>query len=168
MSLEGSELYGDTSMADSDTVNSLNSTAPMRQTGTKSSGPPKFKAWSFRLTFKADFASAVDKGKCLQEHISERIVHGRPQSVTSQIAFYDATLLSGVPDSDGLVSIALRGYVQTETALESVQCKSGLSLLCGRRSLAAWQAMLILKRICSGLKTQTILGPSSLHLEASG
>jgi hypothetical protein len=65
MSLEGSELYGDTSasMADFDTVDSLNGTAPMRQTGTKSSGPPKFKAWSFLLTIKADFASAVDKGK---------------------------------------------------------------------------------------------------------
>ena len=115
MSLEGSEIYGDTSVADSDAVHSLNSTAPMRQTGTKQSVPPKFKAWSFRLTFKADFAGAVDKGKRLQEHISGRTLLGRPQSVTSQIAFYDATLLSGVPDSDGLVSIALQGYVQTRS-----------------------------------------------------
>ena len=115
MSLEGSEIYGDTSVADSDAVHSLNSTAPMRQTGTISSVPPKFKAWSFRLTIKADFASAVDKGKRLQEHISGRTLLNRPQSVTSQIAFYDATLLSGVPDSDGLVSIALQGYVQTRS-----------------------------------------------------
>ena len=114
MSLEGSEIDGNTSMADSDAVHSLNSTAPMRQTGTISSVPPKFKAWSFRLTIKADFAGAVDKGKRLQEHISGRTLLGRPQSVTSQIAFYDATLLSGVPDSDGLVSIALQGYVQTK------------------------------------------------------
>ena len=116
MSLEGSELYGDTrvSMADSDAVNSLNSTVLMRQTGTKSSATAKFRAWSFRLTIKADFASAVDKRKCLQEHISGRTLLDRPQSVTSQIAFYDATLLSGVPDSDGLVSIALQGYVQTK------------------------------------------------------
>ena len=123
MSLEGSELYGDTSasMADSDTVDSLNSTAPMRQTGTKSSqkeqNPPKFKAWSFRLTIKADFAGAVDKGKRLKEHISERTVIGRPTCVTSQIAFYDASLLSAVPDSDGLVSIALHGFVQTRNGI---------------------------------------------------
>ncbi len=95
MSLEGSELYGDTSasMADSDTVDSLNSTAPMRPTGTKSSqkeqNPPKFKAWSFRLTIKADFAGAVDKEKRLKEHISERTTIERPFCVTSQIAFYD-------------------------------------------------------------------------------
>ena len=109
MSLDRSEdsgLYEDSSasMMDSDAVNSLNSTA--RKTG------PNFCSWGFRFTIKADFASAVDKGKRLKEHISERTVHGRPESVTSQIAFYDATLLSGVPDSDGLVSIALQGYVQ--------------------------------------------------------
>ena len=110
---EDSELYEDTSasMMDSDAVNSLNSTA--RKTGPKSNCAPRFCSWSFRLTFKADFAGAVDKGKRLQEHISGRTLLGRPQSVTSQIAFYDATLLSGVPDSDGLVSIALHRYVQT-------------------------------------------------------
>ena len=119
MSFEGSELYGDTSasMADSDTVASLNSTAPMRQTGTKSSqkeqNPPKFKAWSFRLTIKTDFAGAVDKERRLKEHVSERTMIERPCCVTSQIAFYDASLLSAVPDSDGLVSIALHGFVQT-------------------------------------------------------
>jgi hypothetical protein len=65
MSLEGSGLYGDTSasMADSDAVNGLNSTAPMCQTGTISSCAPKFRAWSFQsiIRVKADFASAVDK-----------------------------------------------------------------------------------------------------------
>ena len=118
MSLDRSEdsgRYEDTSASkmDSDAVNSLNSTAA-RKTGPKSSCAPKFCSWSFRLTFKADFTSAVDKGKRLQEHISERTLLDRPQSVTSQIAFYDATLLSGVPDSDGLVSVALQGYVQTK------------------------------------------------------
>ena len=34
---------------------------------------------------------------------------------TTYYYFYDATLLSGVPDSDGLVSIALQGYVQTRS-----------------------------------------------------
>ena len=91
----------------------LSGAAPMRQTGTKSSGPPKFKAWSFRLTIKADVAGAVDKERRLKEHISERTMIERPCCVTSQIAFYDASLLSAVPDSDGLVSIALHGFVQT-------------------------------------------------------
>jgi hypothetical protein len=89
----------------------------MRQTGTKSSqkeqNPPKFKAWSFRLTIKADFAGAVDKEKRLREHITERTTIERPFCVTSQIAFYDTSLLSAVPDSNGLVSIALHGFVQT-------------------------------------------------------
>jgi hypothetical protein len=144
MSLEGSELYGDSSasMADSDVVDSLNSTVPMHQTGTKLSGLPKFKASSFRLTIKADFASAVDKGKRLKEHISERTV-----------------------DSYGLVAIALLGYVQTKKALKLVRCRSGLRLLCGRRSHAAWRATLNSNKIYSLM--QTILVPSSLHLEAS-
>jgi hypothetical protein len=84
MSLEGSELYGDTcaSVADPDAVDSLNSTAPMRQTGTKLSGPQKFKGWSFPLTINADFASSVDKGKRLNEYISEHTAIGRPTYVT--------------------------------------------------------------------------------------
>jgi hypothetical protein len=115
MSLDGSESGGDTSVsiADSDTVDSLISTVLMRQTGTQSSRAPKFRAWSFQLTIKADFAGAVDKEKRLKEHISERTTINRPFCVTSQIAFYDTSLLSAVPDSDGLVSIALHGFVQT-------------------------------------------------------
>ena len=76
MSVEGSELYGESigdtsdSMADSDAVNILNSLAPMRQTGAISWCAPKFQAWGFRLTIKADFASAVDTRKRLKEHIS--------------------------------------------------------------------------------------------------
>jgi hypothetical protein len=99
-------------MVDSDTVNSLNSI--VRNTGPISSCHPKEFPGVFRLTIKADFASAVDKGKHLEEHISDRTVICRPTSVTEQIAFYDASLLSGVPDSDGLVSIALHGFVQTK------------------------------------------------------
>jgi hypothetical protein len=65
------------------------------------------------LTIKADFAGAVDKEKRVKEHISERTTIERPFCVTSQIAFYDTSLLSAVPDSDGLVSIALHGVFQT-------------------------------------------------------
>jgi hypothetical protein len=123
MSLDGSELGGDTSvemapiMADSNAVDSLslNSTRLMHQTGTQSSCAARFRAWSFRLTIKADFAGAVDKEKRVKEHISERTTIERPFCVTSQIAFYDSdsSLLSAVPDSDGLVSIALHAFVQT-------------------------------------------------------
>ncbi len=67
-----------------------------------------------QASIKADFANAVDKGNCLKEHISQRTVIGRPTSATSQITFYDASLLPGGPDSDGLVSIPLHGYVQTK------------------------------------------------------
>ncbi len=113
MSLDGFELGGDTSveMADYHTVDRLNSTRLMHQTGTQSSCAPRFRAWSFRLTIKADFAGAVDKR--VKEHISERTTIHRPFCVASQIAFYYTPLLSAVPDSDGLVSIALHGFVQT-------------------------------------------------------
>ena len=138
---EDSELYEDTSasMMDSDAVNSLNSTA--RKTGPKSSCAPKFCSWSFRLTIKADFAGAVDKGKRLLEHISERTLLERPHSVTSQIAFYDATLLSGVPDSDGHVSVALQGYVQTRSGTRVKEVKEFycIALKCpGRVLVKVW------------------------------
>jgi hypothetical protein len=66
------------------------------------------------LTIKADFAGAVDKGQRLKKHISVRTMAKRPWCVTLQIAFYDTSLLSAVPGSDCLVSIALHGYVQTK------------------------------------------------------
>jgi hypothetical protein len=76
------ELGGDTSVSIAvfDAVDSLNSTGLMRQAGTQSSCAPKFRAWSFRLTIKADFAGAVDKGQRLKEHISERTTIDRPFS----------------------------------------------------------------------------------------
>ena len=69
----------------------------------------------FRMPVKADFSNAVDKGALLQEHISNRMAleTWRPLYVTLQIAFYDASLLSGEPDIDGFDSIQLHWYVQT-------------------------------------------------------
>jgi hypothetical protein len=72
---------------DSDEVNSLNSTTPMSNTGTKSRIVPKFRALSFRMTVKADLSNAIDKGA----HISNRMALERPLYVTLQIAFYDAS-----------------------------------------------------------------------------
>ena len=114
MSIDVSQLYEDSiASQDSDAVNSLNSTTPTSDTGTKSRNIPKFRAFSFRMTFKADFSNAVDKRALLREHISNRMRLERPRYVTSQIAFYDDSRLSGEPDIDGFVSIELHGYVQT-------------------------------------------------------
>ncbi len=85
----------------------------MSNTGTKSIIVPKFRTLSFRMIAKADLLNAVDKGALLHEHISNRMARERPFYGTSQIAFYDASRLSGEPDIDGFVSIELHGYVQT-------------------------------------------------------
>ncbi len=154
-------------MADSSAVDSLNSTRLMHQTGTQSSCATRFRAWSFLLTIKTDFAGAVDNEKRLKEHISERTMIERPLCVTSQIAFDDTSLLSAVPDSDSLVSIALHGFVQTRNCT-LVKTVSGLGMLCGRRSHAAWRTTLNSNKICRGSPMQTMLGPRSLHMEASG
>ncbi len=60
MSLDVSAFYGHPSalMMDSVAVNSLNSSTPMRKTGTKSSCVPKLRASSFQLTIKAEFFNA--------------------------------------------------------------------------------------------------------------
>ena len=74
-----------------------------------------FKSWSFRLTVKADFchgATAEEKGKLLTEHLRTRTGHTRPSSVTCVAVFCDKLLFSVPPDSAGLVSIEVQGYVQ--------------------------------------------------------
>ena len=114
MSIDVSQLYKDrTALQDSDAVDSLNSTTPPSDTGTKSRNIPKFPAFSFRMTFNADLSNAVDKRALLLEHISNRMRLRRPCYVISQIAFYDDLRLSGQPDIDGFVSVELHGYVQT-------------------------------------------------------
>ncbi len=83
MSLDGSQLYEDTiASQDSDTVNNLNSTTLMGNSGTKSRIVPKFWAVSFQMTVKADLSNAVDKGALLQEHISNCMALERPLYVT--------------------------------------------------------------------------------------
>ncbi len=59
------------------------------------------------MTLQADFLNAVDKRNLLKEHMSNSMVLERQLYVTSQIALYDASQLSGVPNGDGLVSIEL-------------------------------------------------------------
>jgi hypothetical protein len=76
------------------------------------------------LIFKANLFNAntaQEKGKLLTDHISTHTGHHRQQSVTCDTVavFCDESLLSGPPDSDGLISTAseLQGYVQTKTSM---------------------------------------------------
>jgi hypothetical protein len=78
-----------------------------------------FRAWSFQVTVKADLsqgASTQDKARLLTEHLSNRTAHSINTSFTSASIFCDEYQLSGQPDSNGLVSILIRGYVQTKQA----------------------------------------------------
>ncbi len=79
------------------------------------SGSVTFKAWNFQLTVNADLGhgnTAEEKGKLLTEHLRTRTGHTRPPSVTCVVVFFDKSLFSAPPDSAGLVSIAVQGYVQ--------------------------------------------------------
>ena len=92
----------------------------------------------------------------------------RPRYVTSQIAFYDDSRLSEQPDIDGFVSIELHGYVHTNNGTRITAMHQWIEEAEWTAIQAAWQATKISKTICRGSKTQTILGPSSLHSEALG
>ena len=79
----------------------------------------QFRAWNFQLTVRADFGhgtNAEEKGKLLTEHLSARTGHTMPSSVTCVAVFCDTSLFSVPPDSAGLVSIAVQGYVQARQA----------------------------------------------------
>ena len=78
-----------------------------------------FKAWQFHFMIKTDLrdgTTAAEKEKLLTEHLSARTRHSRPLSIIGVVVFYDPSLFSQPPDSDGLVSIELFGYVQAKNA----------------------------------------------------
>ena len=78
-----------------------------------------FRGWSFQLMVKADLChgtTAVEKAKILKEHLNARTGHTRPNSVLGVVVFCDQLLFSVAPDSDGLVSVELLGYVQANHA----------------------------------------------------
>jgi hypothetical protein len=56
--------------------------------------------------------TAVEKEKLLREHISARTGNNRPLSVIGMVVFCNRLLFSQPPESDGLVSIEVHGYVQ--------------------------------------------------------
>ena len=73
-----------------------------------------FRAWNFQLMTKAalgDGTTAVENVKLLQEHLSTRTGHTRPRCVIGVAVFCDRSLFSQPPDSDGLVSIEVLGYI---------------------------------------------------------
>ena len=74
-----------------------------------------FRSCSFRLAVKTDLghgATAEEKGTILAEHLRTRTGHTGPSSVTCVAVFCNKSLFSVPPDSAGLVSIEVQGYVQ--------------------------------------------------------
>jgi hypothetical protein len=120
------------------------------------------------LTFRAVSSNAIDKGALLKEHVSNRMELQRPLYVTSQIAFFDTSLLSAVPDSAGLVSIALHGYVHTQSGTRVVTMQKWIVDAVWTPVPSGLASDREFKTICRGSQMQTILGPRSLHMEASG
>ena len=77
------------------------------------------RAWRFQLMVRANLcnaSTAVEKGSLLLQHLSLRTGHNMPDCVTGVVVFCDASLFSQPPESDGLVSIEMRGYVQARQA----------------------------------------------------
>jgi hypothetical protein len=96
------------------------------ETGGSSSGKRKsrigslFRCWQFQIMFKADLrngSNAVEKGKLLTTHLRDRTGHSMPMSVIGVVVFCDGSLFSALPDSNGLVSIELLGYVQSKNGI---------------------------------------------------
>ena len=104
--------------SDCDDASGSNGSAPMNKSKRTKSGI-MFRAWSFQVTVNADLsqgASTQDKARLLKEHLRNRTAHSIKTSFISVSTFCDESQLSGQPDSSGLVSILIRGYVQTKQA----------------------------------------------------
>ncbi len=76
-----------------------------------------FRAFLFHLkTDLCDGTTAVEKEKILTEHLRASTGHTRPLCIIGVAVFCDRSLFSQPPDSDGLVSIEVLGYVQANKA----------------------------------------------------
>ncbi len=107
MPLDGPQLYEDTiASQDSDAVNSLNSTTPISNAGTKPRIVPKFRALNFERQLRLIHRMQSTREPFCKS-TSNRMALERPLYVTLQIAFYDASLTSGEPDIDCFDSIEL-------------------------------------------------------------
>jgi hypothetical protein len=81
-----------------------------------------FKAFQFHLMIKTDLrdgttaGTAVEKEMLLKEHLRASTIHKMPLSISGLVVFCDRLLFSQPPDSDGLVSIEVLGYVQAKSS----------------------------------------------------
>ena len=78
-----------------------------------------FRAFQFHFIIKADLCAgttAVEKEKLFREHLSARTGHNTPLCIIGVVVFCDRSLFSQPPDSDGLVSIEVLGYVQAKSS----------------------------------------------------
>ena len=82
-----------------------------------------FKAFQFHFMIKTDLRdgttagrTAVEKERLLKEHLRTSTGHKMPPSITGLVVFCDRSLFSQPPDSDGLVSIEVLGYVQAKSS----------------------------------------------------
>ena len=80
-----------------------------------------FRAFQFHLMIKTDLrdataGTAVEKEMLLKEHLRARTGHNRPLCISGLVVFCDRSLFSQPPDSDGLVSIEVLGYVQAQSS----------------------------------------------------
>ncbi len=110
-----SESHVDDDESESEGINASGSSSASSSRKRKSRSGTVFKSWCFRLTVKADLshgATAEEKRKLLTEHLRTRTGHTIPTSVTCMAVFCDQSLFSVPPDSAGLVSIEVQGYVQ--------------------------------------------------------
>ena len=79
-----------------------------------------FRAFQFHLMIKTDLrngTTAVEKEKLLTDHLSARTGINIPHSIGGLVVFCDRSLFSQPPDSDGLVSIEVLGYVQAKRSI---------------------------------------------------
>ena len=84
-----------------------------------------FRAWGFQLTNSANLlhcTTTQQRKKLLSDLLSNRAAE-KPLSVTLISTFCNESQLSGQPDSNGLVSIEVYGYVQTKngTTISTMQ-----------------------------------------------
>jgi hypothetical protein len=81
-----------------------------------------FRAFQFHLMIKTDLrdgtaaGTAVEKEMLLKEHLRASTGHKMPPRITGLVVFCDRSLFSQPPDSDGLVSIEVLGYVQAKSS----------------------------------------------------
>ena len=96
---------------------SSNNPALMSRSESQRKSSMKFRSWSFLLTVDVNLSSCSttqQKRRLLTDKISDSAAAEKPFSVTSISTFCNESHLSGEPDSNGLVSIEVYGFVQTK------------------------------------------------------